>query len=133
LGHSPLAINPGSIGQPRDGDPRTSFVILDMENRTITFHRVDYNTLQAREKLQCEQDIHHINRANQPGLNHPLTRDERKELVRQLGLEWSHSTMLDKIVRAYQNLSNSLETGDGGEHTAHFRHIYRIPKWDLEA
>lgn len=38
-----LAINPGSVGQPRDGDPRASFAILDAAARTVELVRVDYD------------------------------------------------------------------------------------------
>lgn len=33
----------GSVGQPRDGDPRSCFGILDDDTRTLTYHRVDYD------------------------------------------------------------------------------------------
>jgi predicted phosphodiesterase len=36
-------INPGSIGQPRDGDPRAAFLIHDNEVGTVHFLRVDYD------------------------------------------------------------------------------------------
>lgn len=36
-------LNPGSIGQPRDGDPRAGFAIADVENRSIEFWRVPYD------------------------------------------------------------------------------------------
>ncbi len=35
-------INPGSVGQPRDGDPRAAFAILDTATATWTAHRVEY-------------------------------------------------------------------------------------------
>ena len=38
-----LIINPGSVGQPRDGDPRASYAIYDEENKTLTLHRVSYD------------------------------------------------------------------------------------------
>jgi len=43
-------INPGSIGQPRDGDPRAAFAIADMDHRVIEFWRVPYDieAVQAR-------------------------------------------------------------------------------------
>jgi predicted phosphodiesterase len=43
-------INAGSIGQPRDGDPRAAFVIVDPEHRVIEFWRVPYDiaAVQAR-------------------------------------------------------------------------------------
>jgi predicted phosphodiesterase len=36
-------LNPGSIGQPRDGDPRAGFAIADLDNRSIEFWRIPYN------------------------------------------------------------------------------------------
>ncbi len=35
--------NPGSVGQPRDADPRASFAVLDLDARTFTVHRVSYD------------------------------------------------------------------------------------------
>lgn len=37
-----LLINPGGVGQPRDGDPRASYMILDKETNTIELRRVEY-------------------------------------------------------------------------------------------
>jgi predicted phosphodiesterase len=37
-----LIVNPGSVGQPRDGDSRASYAVLNSEARTIEFHRVEY-------------------------------------------------------------------------------------------
>ena len=36
-------INPGSVGQPRDGDPDASYLILDPDAATVTWHRVPYD------------------------------------------------------------------------------------------
>jgi len=36
-------INPGSVGQPRDGDPRAAFCIFDTEARAVTFYRVSFD------------------------------------------------------------------------------------------
>ena len=36
-------LNPGSVGQPRDGDPRASFALLDTETLTWTWHRTPYD------------------------------------------------------------------------------------------
>ena len=38
-----LLLNPGSVGQPRDGDPRASYLILDTEAGTVTWQRVPYD------------------------------------------------------------------------------------------
>ena len=35
-------VNPGSVGQPRDGDPRAAWLMLDTDAWTARFHRVDY-------------------------------------------------------------------------------------------
>jgi diadenosine tetraphosphatase ApaH/serine/threonine PP2A family protein phosphatase len=37
-----LIINPGSVGQPRDGDSRAAYGLLDTEAQTFTFHRISY-------------------------------------------------------------------------------------------
>ena len=37
-----LVLNPGSVGQPRDGDKRASYGILDTDAGTFTLHRVEY-------------------------------------------------------------------------------------------
>ena len=36
-------LNPGSVGQPRDGDPRAAYLVLDLEQQRAAFHRVDYD------------------------------------------------------------------------------------------
>jgi diadenosine tetraphosphatase ApaH/serine/threonine PP2A family protein phosphatase len=36
-------INPGSVGQPRDGDPRAAWLELDTDDETARFHRVEYD------------------------------------------------------------------------------------------
>ena len=40
--------NPGSVGQPRDADPRASFALLDLEASTFTVHREDYDIASAQ-------------------------------------------------------------------------------------
>jgi diadenosine tetraphosphatase ApaH/serine/threonine PP2A family protein phosphatase len=44
-------INPGSIGQPRDGDPRAAFALYDDARHAITFHRVPYDIERAQKKI----------------------------------------------------------------------------------
>ena len=36
-------LNPGSVGQPRDGDPRAAYAIYDTDQRTVTFSRAEYD------------------------------------------------------------------------------------------
>jgi len=44
-------INPGSIGQPRDGDWRAGFAVFDSEQRIVSFFRVPYELRSAQEKI----------------------------------------------------------------------------------
>lgn len=50
LSQGRLLMNPGSVGQPRDGDPRAAFLLLDLDERTALFRRVDYDI----ERTQLE-------------------------------------------------------------------------------
>jgi diadenosine tetraphosphatase ApaH/serine/threonine PP2A family protein phosphatase len=44
-------INPGSVGQPRDGDPRAAWLELDTEDWTARFHRVPYDVAGAAQAI----------------------------------------------------------------------------------
>lgn len=44
-------VNPGSVGQPRDGDPRAAFALYDTEAKSIIFHRVPYDIERAQKKI----------------------------------------------------------------------------------
>lgn len=44
-------INPGSIGQPRDGNPHSSFIIYDSKKKIITIHRIPYDISKAQSKI----------------------------------------------------------------------------------
>jgi predicted phosphodiesterase len=45
-------LNPGSVGQPRDGDPRAAWLLLDLERRFATFHRVAYPIEKTQEEMR---------------------------------------------------------------------------------
>ena len=44
-------INPGAVGQPRDGDPRAAFAVHDSSEKRITFHRVAYDVQACQDKI----------------------------------------------------------------------------------
>ena len=44
-------INPGSVGQPRDGDWRAAFAIFDSDKWIVTFQRVPYNLKSAQDRI----------------------------------------------------------------------------------
>jgi diadenosine tetraphosphatase ApaH/serine/threonine PP2A family protein phosphatase len=46
-------LNPGSIGQPRDGDPRAAFAIADLEHQVIEFWRVPYDISVVQERMRA--------------------------------------------------------------------------------
>jgi diadenosine tetraphosphatase ApaH/serine/threonine PP2A family protein phosphatase len=50
LGDRKTLINPGSVGQPRDGNPDASYLILDTVARAVTYRRVPYD-IAATQKL----------------------------------------------------------------------------------
>ena len=52
LGEERLIINPGSVGQPRDGDPRASYAIYHMEDNSLEFRRVPYDLVATQEKMR---------------------------------------------------------------------------------
>ncbi len=45
-------LNPGSVGQPRDGDNRASFAILDTKNHTFQIYRVHYRFEEQQKKIK---------------------------------------------------------------------------------
>ena len=45
-------LNPGSVGQPRDGDPRAAYLLLDLDARTATFHRVEYDIAATQAEIR---------------------------------------------------------------------------------
>jgi diadenosine tetraphosphatase ApaH/serine/threonine PP2A family protein phosphatase len=44
-------INPGSVGQPRDGDWRAAFAVFDDQTRIVTFCRAPYNLKSAQDRI----------------------------------------------------------------------------------
>jgi predicted phosphodiesterase len=46
-------LNPGSIGQPRDGDPRAGFAIADLEHEVVEFWRVPYEIAEVQTRMRA--------------------------------------------------------------------------------
>ena len=53
-------INPGSVGQPRDGDPRAAWLELDTDAWTAAFHRVEYDIDTAAEAITAAELPEHL-------------------------------------------------------------------------
>ena len=47
-----LIINPGSVGQPRDSDPRAAYALLDTDRMTWEHRRVAYNIKETQERMR---------------------------------------------------------------------------------
>ncbi|HEX4743437.1 MAG TPA: metallophosphoesterase family protein [Candidatus Limnocylindria bacterium] len=45
-------VNPGSVGQPRDRDPRSAWAILDTEGRTVEFMRTAYDVAETQRRIR---------------------------------------------------------------------------------
>ena len=52
LGDDRWLLNPGSVGQPRDGDPRAAWLLLDLDARSARFHRVPYPIERTRAEIR---------------------------------------------------------------------------------
>ena len=52
-GAGKVLINPGSVGQPRDGDPRAAYALLDLGTATVTFQRVAYDVAETQRRIRA--------------------------------------------------------------------------------
>ena len=52
LARNRLIINPGGVGQPRDGDPRASYALYDSDNRVVWHYRVPYDIGTTQKKMR---------------------------------------------------------------------------------
>ena len=48
-----MIINPGSVGQPRDGDPRASYALIDLQEGILEYHRVPYPIELTQKKMEA--------------------------------------------------------------------------------
>lgn len=46
-----MVLNPGSVGQPRDGDPRAAYAVVDLDGDTVELHRVEYDVERVIEAV----------------------------------------------------------------------------------
>ena len=52
LGGVRALLNPGSVGQPRDGDPRAAYLLLDLDAQHASFRRVEYAVEQTQREMR---------------------------------------------------------------------------------
>jgi len=53
-------INPGSVGQPRDQDPRSAFLVMDEDRQAVEFLRVPYDVHACAEKIRSHGLPHEL-------------------------------------------------------------------------
>ena len=53
IGDGEWLLNPGSVGQPRDGDPRAAWMLLDLEGMQATFRRSTYDVAGAAAAIRA--------------------------------------------------------------------------------
>ncbi len=47
----PVLLNVGSVGQPRDGDPRAAYGVIDLDRNTVRLRRVAYDIEGAQKHI----------------------------------------------------------------------------------
>jgi diadenosine tetraphosphatase ApaH/serine/threonine PP2A family protein phosphatase len=53
LGRTRALLNPGSVGQPRDGDPRAAYLVLDTDAGLVRWHRVPYEIAPVQAAIRA--------------------------------------------------------------------------------
>jgi predicted phosphodiesterase len=53
LGDQRLILNPGGVGQPRDGDPRAGYALYDTDARSVSYHRVEYDIAATQQAMEA--------------------------------------------------------------------------------
>jgi len=123
------AICPGSVGQPRDGDKRAAYAIIDTDALTVEFNRVSYDIQEVKNRFEIEhRDIEHqrkVEASLSKRVNIPLEEGngDGKRIYR------SYSEL---IQAAYTRLIDRLD-GKGGLEQQLYKQLYQVPEFDLES
>ena len=48
-----IVVNPGSVGQPRDGDPRAGYAVVDLDALSVETYRVEYDVEAVQEEIEA--------------------------------------------------------------------------------
>lgn len=117
-----IAVNPGSVGQPRDGDPRSAFAILDTHARTITFHRVEYDVEAIVKQLESDGNFHSRSRL------YPLSWDERDAILEEMKRRGKEETPKE----IYAELIARIRAGNKDANLSLYQGVYCKVEWGLE-
>jgi len=50
-----IVLNPGSVGQPRDGDPKAAYAVVDLDTLEVTLHRVRYDIAIVQHRIKIAE------------------------------------------------------------------------------
>ena len=120
-------ICPGSVGQPRDGDPRAAYMLVNPIERTVEFRRVKYDIEEVVRDLERERGNRETYSAlERVGVKLEFPGPDGQTLVYPNYYHLARST--------YESLISRLRTGNGGDYLGEYNSkAYRPPEWDLEA
>lgn len=110
-----IAVNPGSVGQPRDGDPRSAFVILDTQSRTLTFYRVEYDVDAIVRQLESDGNFNSRSRL------YPLSWEERDAILEEMNRRGKKETPKD----IYAELTGRVRAGNKDSNLSLYQGVYR--------
>ncbi len=139
-----VAVNPGSVGQPRDGDPRSSFAVLDTKACTITFHRVQYDVEEMVMQLEAdgnfESRMHTLSWGERDAIIDELKRRKKKLDTSELRLlsqeqRETKAKQENKIINAqetYKELISRIRAGNRDANLSLYNGIYRKVDGGLE-
>lgn len=132
LGEGDYWFNPGSVGQPRDGDQRASFVIYDDYNHALTFYRCPYDYYGVITDYQMEMRL--------GSMNFPLDWEEVAEIQRRIyrtmkndqfsevkdGIPYGEERRIFELWESvYEELIHRIQTADGREQLKRYQDVYR--------
>lgn len=113
-----VMINGGSVGQPRDGDPRAAYVVYNDFEHTVTFFRVDYNVDRLVRMLKADKDF--------ASMRHKLLPAAREFILERVG-------GYANVEKGYASLIQRIQTGDGGTDLSKYQEIYQRTDLGLQA
>lgn len=117
-------INPGSVGHPRDGDPRASFAILNTDVPAVTFYRVPYPVKPVVNRLLAQGNTY---AGNKEAITYILSRNGNDLSSRACARYFEK--LRNEI---YPRLRREIEEGHGGEEEKWYQSIYTPTERGLE-
>jgi hypothetical protein len=113
-----VIMNGGSVGQPRDGDPRAAYVIYNDIEHTVTFFRIEYNVNSLVRMLKADKDF--------ASMRHKLSIEAREAILERVG-------GYENVEKGYKSLIQRIQTGDGGTDLLKYQEIYQRADFGLKA